>query len=128
LSFEVIAILGRGKEHVKWSPGHAFYKCMPKIVISGKIDNADAVAKACPRNIFKVKSGSLELNKDKVMDCNLCGACTDLTSGIKLNESEDEYVFTVETWKQLQIKEILVQALKELDFMAEEFSSGLKDL
>jgi DNA-directed RNA polymerase subunit D len=128
LEFEATAILGRGKDHMKWAPGHAFHKNMPEITISGKVENPDEIAKACPRDIFKVKSGSLEVVKDNLTDCNLCGACSDKSSHVKIGFKPDEYLLTIETWKQLQIKEMVSKALSELDLSLDELSTGLKDI
>lgn len=128
LVFEAVAVLGRGKDHMKWSPGHCYYKFRPKITISGKIEDVEKVVKSCPRNVYKSKSGNLEINKDNLDSCNLCGACTDISDAIRLNESEDEFLLTIETWKQLQIKEIMTSAMNELSSSLDEFSSEFKNL
>lgn len=128
IEFEATAVLGIGRDHMKWSPGNAWYQYLPKIEI-GKVEDPEAAAAVCPRKVFEVKSGKLQIAKGKEYDCNLCEACVDATDGnIKLNESDSDFIFTVESWGQLPVKEMLTKAVEVFDGQVSEFEDKLKAL
>ncbi len=99
------AILGKGKEHTKWSPGWAYYKKEPVIKV-GKVKNPELVAEKSTDGVFTLKNKKLELNEDKLYDSNLLEYYVDLDEGITL-EYTDNIIFTLESWGQLTNKEIL---------------------
>jgi len=125
LELEASAILGEGKEHIKWSPGLAYYKYKPIIEI-GKYKDASIIAKVCPVDVFDVKEGKLAINKDNHLKCHLCGACQDIDPGIKLNESDSEIVFYLESFGQLSCKDILFKAMDIFDKQLSELQKKVK--
>ena len=125
LELEASAILGEGKEHIKWSPGLAYYKYKPIIEI-GKYKDASIIAKVCPVDVFDVKEGKLSINKDNYLKCHLCGACQDIDPGIKLNESDSEIVFYLESFGQLSCKDILFKAMDIFDKQLSELQKKVK--
>ena len=115
LEVEATAVMGKGSEHVKFSPCAAWYKYKPVIdVDEKKCTNADEVAKSCPVNVFDVKDSKLIVKR--LMNCHLCGACADVAanSSVKLNESSSEFVFFIEPWGQLTAREIFSTAVEML--------------
>lgn len=126
LEFSAVARLGCGKEHAKFSPCHTWYRYMPVIDVDAQAcTNPEEVAKSCPTKVFRVDKGKLKVaDRDS---CILCGACVDScqNQSVKLNESDKEFLFFVEPWGQLSVKEIVVTALealtKELDAFEEAF-------
>lgn len=124
LEFEAIAILGQGKEHAKWSPGNVFYRYYPIIDIKKQPDDAEKVKKSCPTDVFDVKAGKLSV-KD-IEACTLCGACVDVCDGIKIGEKNDEFIFFVESYGQLDHKEMITKALELIDENLDEFASQFK--
>lgn len=127
LELEATAVLGKGTVHAKWSPCLAFYKYKPEIVFNDKAKNVEKCVEICPKNIFIKKANKVAVDKDKVLDCHLCGACVDATDGeIKLNESNKDFVFTIESWGQLSAKDIVSAAVDILDAQADEFIKALK--
>jgi len=125
IALEATAILGQGKDHMKWSSGLCFYKYKPSIDITKQPKNSEQCSKVCPQKVFDVKAGKLSVNKDKLLRCHLCEACTDLCPEIKLNESESEFVFYLESWGQLKCKDILKQAA---DIMCQKSDAFLKSV
>jgi DNA-directed RNA polymerase subunit D len=127
LELEATAILGKGKDHMKWSPAIAYYKYKPVVDIAKNPDNADEVAKRCPVNVFSCKSGKLSINKDNLFDCHLCGECAEVSKGaVKLNETDSEFIFFIEPFGQLSIKEIVEQAVSVMDEKLDEFIEVIK--
>lgn len=125
LEFEATAKLGQGKQHMKHSPCLAWYKHKPLIEIDEKkCTNAEIVAQSCPVEVFDAKNSKLTINKDNYLKCHLCNQCVDVAdnNSVKVNKSEEEFVFYLEPWGQLTATEILTSAtdqfrelLKELD-------------
>jgi len=112
LEFEATGVLGRGSEHAKWSPGLAFYKYKPLIEIKKGVQNPKDVADSCPVDVFTVKNKELAINDENMPKCHLCGACVDVDpQHIKLNESQSDFIFTVESWGQLSPKEMVTAAI-----------------
>jgi len=127
LELEATACLGQGKEHAKWSPGLIFYKYKPVIEIGKNVKNPDAVVKSCPLNIFELKGSKLSVNNKNLFKCHLCQNCVDTDPSIKLTESENDFIFYIESWGQLSCKEMLVTAADILQEKLDEFSAKLKD-
>lgn len=126
LEFEATAFLGIGKAHSKWTPGLAYYKYKPSIEMKGSIADAEKVKNSCPVSVFDVHNGKLSVNKDRINDCHLCGACADLEPNITINESDSEFVFYLESWGQLSHKEILAKAVEILDSKLDTFAEQVK--
>ncbi|MBA3063965.1 DNA-directed RNA polymerase subunit D, partial [Candidatus Woesearchaeota archaeon] len=115
LEFEATANLGKGKDHTKWSPGLVYYKDMPIININKQCKNPEVVVEQCPQNVFEVKNNNLVLNKDNLLNCHLCNACVDICEPkgtITLDKNDKDFIFYVESWGQLESKEIIIEALK----------------
>ncbi len=126
LELEATAVLGRGKEHVKWSPGLTYYKYKPVIDIIKNPADPEKVANFCPQKIFDVKNKKLEVNKDNLLNCNLCGACIEVSDGaVKLEENPENFVFYVESWGQLKPKDIMLQSAAELSQKIDDFKKAI---
>lgn len=129
LELEATAVLGEGKEHAKWVPGYVHYRYYPVIDIDDKkLSNPEECAKVCPVDVFEVKNNKLAIKN--LLNCTLCGACAEAASNsaIKLNESEDNVLFFVESFGQLDCKEILVKATEVFDELLDSFNKELKKL
>lgn len=129
LELEATARLGRGKDHMKWSPGHVYYKFRPVVEIAKQPKDAERFVKNCPKGVFEAKRGGLAINKDKILECHLCGACTDLEPGaIRLNESDADFVFCIEPWGQLTVKQMVSEAFDIFEKKLDEFSEKIEDV
>ncbi|MBN2454792.1 DNA-directed RNA polymerase subunit D [Candidatus Woesearchaeota archaeon] len=127
LELEVTAVLGKGKSHMKWSPGLVYYKYMPEVKI-GEVKNAEEIAKACPPGVFEVKEGKLFVNKDELLKHDLAGMAEKVSGGaVTIEENPEEFVFCVESWGQLDCKEIIEQAAQEFESQLEEFGKLIKE-
>jgi len=126
LELEATAILGRGKDHAKWSPCHAYYKYKPIIEITGEVKNPDAVIEVDHNNIFEIKDRRLVINKDKVLDCDLSLDFSEIDKAIKVTASDTDFVFYVESFGQLSCREIVTKALDIFDEQLDDFVEELK--
>jgi DNA-directed RNA polymerase subunit D len=112
------AILGKGKDHVKWSPGIAFYH-REQLVKVGKVQNPQQVMEKCSDGVFTLSGNSLKVNKENVYDSKLLDFYSDLDSGITL-ENSNNIIFNLESWGQLSCKEMLNQSANILTKKVEE--------
>lgn len=126
LEFEATAVLGSGKEHAKFIPALVYYKAYPKLNYK-QSEKAKEIAASCPVDILVAEG-----NKIKVTDatkCTLCMACEDVDSeNVKVEASEEDFIFYIETFGQLSIKEILLNVTQVLDKKLNEFEKLVKKL
>ncbi len=102
LQLNAEAVLGKGTEHAKFSPGLVYYRAHPILKI--KAESKDSEIK-CPRNVF---SG----NQANEIECDLCMACSEQ---VNVTPSEEDFIFTIESFGQLSEKEIFKEALQVLE-------------
>lgn len=126
LELEATAVLGRGKDHIKWSPCHAYYKYRPIIEITGEVKNPEAIIEVDHNNIFEIKDRKLVINKDKVLDCDLSLDFSEIDKNVKVTASDTDFVFYVESFGQLNCKEIVTKAIDIFDEQLDEFVEELK--
>lgn len=121
------AILGQGKDHMKFSPGLVYYKYKPVLSIKSQPDDVDKMVEVCPKDIFENNKGKLEINKDKVLTCHLCEACIEANSDVvSLEEKENEHVFYIESFGQLSAGNMVTKAISMITENVDEFSKALK--
>src|SRR3989338_1687906 len=130
IQLEATAILGNGEMHSNWSPGHVHYKNVPEIEILKK---AEELAKQadfmCPVNVFEVKGKSLAVNKENVLNCHLCNHCVELSQGaIEVKPDNESFMFIIESFGQLEPKEMLMKALDVMEESADEFAEQIKNI
>lgn len=125
LKFEAKAILGSGKEHMKFAPGTVFFKGYPQI----KIDQPSKVAaEQCPVNILKRDGKTVKVTDATA--CILCKACEEASpdNAIAISESDKDFIITVESWGQLTPKEIVEKAIEALDEELDDLKESVKKL
>lgn len=124
LELEARAIMGEGKDHMKFSPGIVYYQGFPEIKI-GAVKEPEAISAACPRKVYEVKNKKLAV-KD-IHSCILCKSCVDASEGaIEVKGSDKDFIFNIETWGQLTHKEILLKAIEVMDSKIDNFEKLLK--
>ncbi len=129
LEFAAKAHLGRGKTHAKWSPGLAWFRHKPHITIDkAKAKGQIAIIQACPHHVLEEKSGSVAVKKDKLLDCDLNGACMDAgpKDAIEVTAIPDAFIFSLESWGQLSTKQIMEQSIIEFNKKLDELDDHLK--
>ena len=128
IELEATAILGKGKEHIKWSPCVVYYKYKPVIELTNKCNSCGECIEKCPQKIFEMKNNKVVINKNNLLKCHLCNACLDVCKreGIKIEEKSNEFVFYVESFGQLSCKEIVLTALEEFEKNIKKFVDLVK--
>ncbi len=128
LKLEMEAVLGTGKEHVKWQPGIISYNEMPEIKnLVEKPKNAQKIVNSCPKKVLELKAGKIIL-KDP-FNCTLCGYCEEIGAGqIQLSTSQSSFVIRVESTGQKKPKEILSEAADIIKEKATAFQAELSKI
>jgi len=113
---------GKGIDHAKFMPGLAYYKHLPKIKISGDGEKQTELAELYP-SVFemfgekvKVKSAAVcDLDEDDMKDY----------PGVEIS-FDDKLVFAIESWGQIEAKDIFTEACKALKGNLSEVSKAIK--
>jgi DNA-directed RNA polymerase subunit D len=112
---------GIGLNHAKFSPGIIFYKHMPKIKISEQGEKQSELATLYPE-VFSFDG------KLKVRNAYLCEFDQEDFKnhpGVSI-EFDDKIVFNIESWGQIDAKEIFIEACKALKGNLSEVLKSLK--
>jgi len=119
LELSAIADFGLGKEHAKYTPGLIWYNSFPIVKINGCGEKRDKqeIINVCPRKAISLNGDKLVIDPLK---CDMCNACVNLTSGkdscsIKIEPSENDFIFFVESFGHLEPREIFIEAVKSMD-------------
>ncbi len=124
---EVLATarVGKGNQHSKFSPGLMFYRNMIKVKVDK--DCPKEIINACPKEVF-----SLEAGKTVIIDeskCDMCEVCVDMARKMGKNcielTSTGELVLTVESFGQIDEKEIFKRAIEILEDDLKEVSKKI---
>ncbi|MBT5271964.1 DNA-directed RNA polymerase subunit D [Candidatus Woesearchaeota archaeon] len=126
LEFVALAIMGVGKEHIKWAPCLAYYTCAPNITVNNSSSKFEEFKNKYPEQIF---DGKGKINKQKILDLNLVDACDGICEDIvKIEYSNDTFNFHIESWGQLSCKEITAESVKVFNKALNDFSDKLKEI
>ncbi|MFH1506118.1 MAG: DNA-directed RNA polymerase subunit D [archaeon] len=129
LQLVATAVLGQGKDHMKFSPGLIYYKLKPTIKITKQPEDPQKVADSCPvSGLLVVKNKKLEMNSKKEDDCILCNACVDESKAAVEIKTSNEYIFYIESWGQLSPKDIGAQAIDVFNKQLKEFVGLVKKI
>lgn len=124
LELVATAVLGEGKEHAKWSPGLAHYIYNPTITINNNSKKFVEFKDKYPPQIF---NDSGKIDKKLILDLNLVDACSGVCDDVvKVDYDDKSFIFNIESWGQLNYKEIITKAVsiinKELDGFAKQLT------
>lgn len=126
LEFEARAVMGQGKDHMKFSPGLVYYQGLPIIKIED-VKKPEMIVAICPKKVYEVKNGKLKITDEK--KCILCKACVDASKNkITVKGSDEEFMLSIETWGQLEHKEMLLKAVEIMESKLDEFNKLIKKI
>jgi DNA-directed RNA polymerase subunit D len=132
IKLEAFARLGRGKEHIKWSPvSAATHKYVPNIIINS--ENCNGCGKcidACPRGVLKLVDGKAVINESNLLLCSFCRLCEQVCEprAIRVSHRENEYVLYLDFTGALSPRKTLIEASNILIKKLDEFEEKLKNL
>lgn len=124
LEIEATAMLGKGREHAKWAPGLVHYKHYPEIKEAGEIKDSSLLDRF-PK-VFELKGKKVAVNEQEFAKSNLTDSIDELTGGaVRIEDRQNDFVMFVESWGQLECKEILDNAV---DIFTEKLESFQEEL
>ncbi|MFH1307479.1 MAG: DNA-directed RNA polymerase subunit D [archaeon] len=117
LELVATATLGKGINHTKYSPGLIYYRNLAEIEINKDCDACKKCIEVCPYSLIKVDKKAVIDNKE-LWKCDLCEACVETCknhgkNAIKVKPGKD-IIFFVESWGQLEAKEVFTKAIDSL--------------
>lgn len=122
LEFEAVAVLGTGKEHVKFTPCLAWYSYKPKVAVNNNHKDFDKFKEKFPPQVFKDNKIDAKL----IEEHDLFEACDGVNDEIvKIERDPSTFIFNIEPWGQLNPAEILAFAAEHFTELLEDFSSKL---
>jgi DNA-directed RNA polymerase subunit D len=123
LELEATAVLGKGKVHSKWSPGHIYYQNEAKITVNNDDKLLEKFKDKYPPSIFD-KTGKIDRNL--INTPMLIDACEDVSKLVEIEKKEDSFVLVVESWGQLTPKAIILEAVKQINEQLDEITELMK--
>jgi len=122
LELEATAVLGVGKEHVKFAPCLAWYTYKPKVTVNNNHKDFEKFKDKYPPQVFN--NGKIDAKLIEQHD--LYEACDGVNDEIvKTERDPSTFVFNIEPWGQLSPSEILASASDHFNELLEDFSSKL---
>jgi len=116
VEFEATAILGIGKNHMKWAPGIIYYKHKPIVNIKGQVD-VDALKKNLPADsALKITGNKVTVDENKLYTTSYFDAFIgeSVVDGVNITTAEDEFVMFVESFGQLSAKDLMTSSIDVL--------------
>jgi len=127
LEMNITTRIGKGSEHNKFSPGVMFYRNVVDVKLKG--DCPKEILKICPKKVFQEKNGKVVVGDTD--SCDMCEACVEecikqgKKDSLELNPTK-ELVITLESFGQLEIKEIFKKSIETLKKDLAEIGKKLK--
>ena len=121
LQLEATAVLGQGKDHTKFSPGLPYYRSLPILTASSNA-NIKAIIEKSSNLVAKGKGLEIkDLAKWNEADEQLCEQ-----NGVKVEYSDNDFIFTIESWGQLDAGKIVATATDLFSKKLKDFEKKLK--
>lgn len=131
IKLEAFARLGRGKEHIKWSPvSVASHKYVPSIKTNDNCNGCGKCVDVCPRGILRIVDGKVAVDESRELSCNFCRLCEQVCElrAIKISHKENEYILYFEFTGALTPRKTIVEASNILLKKLDEFEEKLKSM
>ncbi|HLF54337.1 MAG TPA: DNA-directed RNA polymerase subunit D [Candidatus Nanoarchaeia archaeon] len=122
LEFEATAVLGRGKEHTKFTSCTAWYTYKPSIKVNNNHKDFEQFKDKYPPQIFN--NGKIDAKL--IEQHNLYEACDGVNDEIvKIEKDPTTFIFNIEPWGQLTPAEILASAADYFTELINEFTEKI---
>lgn len=117
--------IGRGNEHAKFSAGLMFYRNFSEIKIDKNCPHE--IIYSCPQKILKKENG--EVVVEDIYKCNISEICMDFLEEqgkdwVKITPT-DNLIVTLESFGQLEVKEVFSKAIEQLQKDLDSVSKNL---
>ncbi|MCB9358659.1 DNA-directed RNA polymerase subunit D [Candidatus Woesearchaeota archaeon] len=128
VELEATAILGLGRDHMKWSPGIVFYKNRPVVNVKGKADIDKLKEKLPEDSPLKISAGKVTLDDAKAAISPYLDAFVgeEIVPGVEVTMEENNFILTVESFGQLSPKDMMTTSIDALKERLNDLASQLK--
>ncbi len=124
---EAVARLGRAREHAKWQACLASYYYYPKVTVVNPVDRRcyELCKEICPEGVewsnegIKIHSENCTFNRWKTCE-HVCGG------SIMVDWEKDKYVFWVESFGNMPLRDLIEEAFRILRKKFETFIEALE--
>ncbi|MFH0831762.1 MAG: DNA-directed RNA polymerase subunit D [archaeon] len=128
LELNAYARLGTGKEHSKFCPALVYFRPSVQINVSKDCDLCDACVEACPIHILANHGKAISCSD--INSCDSCDACVEACKkkgkdAISIKQSKEDYIFIIESFGQLSVKEIFTEMCKVIERNLKEIEKKL---
>jgi len=123
IELEATAVMGKGKEHSKWAPGHIYYYNEAKITVNNDDKLLEQYKAKYPPQIFD-KNGKID--RSLINTPELIDACDGISKLVDIEKKEDSFIFVLESWGQLAPKTIILEALEQIKTQLNELAQKIK--
>lgn len=130
IDVEMIAKVGRGKDHSKWNPTETNgYKPLPGFYVKESCTGCGECVEACPKEILKMKGGRPLLTEIGRYECDLGQICTRVCpeDALMLAPAEEAFIYKVSTVGQHSLDNLLAASLDGLSRKAVELLEVLQN-
>lgn len=118
LDVEAKATLGLGRVHAKWVPAFVTYNYEPSVKVNNSSPKFNEFKDRFPPQIFE----GGKISDKKIIELGLVDACDGVCDDVvKIDYNNKNFIFTIENFGQLTIKEIMKKALDVLKEQASDF-------
>lgn len=132
IRLEAFARLGRGREHIKWSPVNvAVHKYIPVVEVdSERCNDCSKCLDVCPRDVFVKINDRVTVDPSRILECNLCKLCERICGreAVRVSHRENEYILYLEFTGTLSPRRTIHEATNVLLRKLDEFESKLREL
>ncbi len=126
---EAWARLGRGREHIKWSPATvSVLTYIPNVrVITERCNLCRLCVERCPTKAISVVNDRIVVDSTK---CNLCRQCVSVCEpeAIELDWEKDRYRLLIESSGSLKPERIFLEAVLQIKTKLLEFQRSFKEV
>lgn len=123
------AVMGQGRDHVKFQPAVIGYRMLPIFTINETIPTPmmERIANSCPVNIIEIRGKKLNITEPA--NCTQCGNCEE-TGGpqnIQVDTDDTGFILMMESHGGMSNKQILHEACNVLLSKTKSFTEQIKE-
>jgi DNA-directed RNA polymerase subunit D len=128
LELSAEACIGAAREHTKFLPGLVWFRSNPVINLTKDTESYTDLINVCPKKAIISKGSKIEIDPLK---CDLCECCIEYCNEknkkpLDLKASEDSFTMFVESFGQLEPKDLFIESLSIIDKNLDEVVKAIK--
>ena len=117
------AKLGKGKGHIKHAPATVFYTNKPILKINNDFKKLDRIKEKFPKEAFK----NGRFDESRLLKNNLYESCEGIDEDVlKVEYEKDKFIFDIDSFGQLNTKDILEAAINSFNSKLDDFTKAMK--